>query len=403
MANPQLFSVPGFQFQTQEEMVAVGRRKKRLSIGVPKETCMQENRIPLTPEGVHLLVSNGNEVIIESGAGKGARYSDHDYSEAGAKIVYGPKEVFESAIVLKVEPPSAKELEYFKHGQTLISAIQLKTRDKGYFETMMKKKLTAISFEHIRDEDGNIPIVRCMSEIAGNASILIAAEYLSNAHQGKGYLLGGVTGVPPTEVVIIGAGTVGEYAARTALGMGANVKVFDKSLSRLKRLQESIPFPLFTCVIHPGILAKSLKRCDVAIGAIRGENGRTPCVVTEEMVQGMKDGSVIIDVSIDQGGAFETSELTDHDNPVIEKHGVLHYCVPNIASRVSRTASFSLSNIFAPLLLSVSEEGGMENILRYHAEIRAGMYMYNGVLTHRGIGEWYDLPFSEANLLFGEL
>lgn len=401
MTEPNYFSFSSTQLVTQEERLAVSKKKGSLQIGVPRETCMQENRVALTPEGVHLLVGNGHEVVVETKAGEGARYSDHDFSEAGAKIAYTAQEVFECDIVLKVEPPSMVELDMMKRKQTLISALQLKTCTDEYFKKLMSKRVTAISYENIRDEDGQIPIVRCMSEIAGNASILIAAEYLSNVNNGKGYIMGGVTGVPPTDVVIIGAGTVGTYAARTALGMGAAVKVFDKSLSRLKRLQAEMPFPVYTCVIQPKILEKALRRCDVAIGAIRSEGGRTPCLVTEEMVENMKEGSVIVDVSIDQGGCFETSELTSHEKPTVTKYGVIHYGVPNIASRVSRTASFSLSNIFSQLLLTFGEEGGVEDSVRFRKEIRSGMYIYNGVLVNKAIGEWFNLPYSDGDLLFG--
>lgn len=401
MAHSEYFSFSSTQLVTQEERLAVSKKKGRLQVGVPRETCMQENRVALTPEGVHLLVSNGHVVVVESKAGEGARYTDNDFSEAGAKIAYSPQEVFECNIVLKVEPPSLAELDMMKHQQTLISALQLKTCTKAYFQKLMEKRITAISYENLRDEEGQIPIVRHMSEIAGNASILIAAEYLSNLNNGKGYIMGGVTGVPPTDVVIIGAGTVGTYAARTATGMGASVKVFDKSLTRLARLQAEMPIPIYTCVTQPKILEKALRRCDVAIGAIRSEGGRTPCVVSESMVEKMKPGSVIVDVSIDQGGCFETSELTSHDNPVIIKHGVIHYGVPNIASRVSRTASFSLSNIFSQILLAFGEEGGVEDAIRFQKEIRSGMYMYNGVLVNKSIGEWFDLPYSNGNLLFG--
>jgi len=394
---------PVSELLPQEEKIAVLRKKGRLVIGVPKETCMQEKRIALTPEGVFLLTSHGHEVSVETGAGLGARYTDTDYSEAGAHIVYSAKEVFESSIILKIEPPSDEELDMLSAQQTLISALQIKTRNKNFFQQLMKKKATAIAIEHLRDEDNHLPIQRCMSEIAGNAAILIAAEYLNTTHGGKGYVLGGITGVPPTEIVIIGAGTVGLYAAKTALGMGANVKVFDRSISRLKRLQNSLPYPIYTCVIQPKILAKALRRCDVLIGALKAENGRTPVVVTEDLVQNMKARSVIIDVSIDNGGCIETSELTSHENPIFEKYNIIHYCVPNIASRVARTASFSLNNIFAPMLLQIGDEGGIDNALRYKPQIRAGMYMYKGLVTHRFLGEHFDLPYSESGLLFGEI
>ncbi|MCR9154213.1 MAG: alanine dehydrogenase [Croceimicrobium sp.] len=401
MSKPEFLSFSSSELMPQEEVLEVQKSRQQLQIGIPRETCLQEKRMPLTPDAVQLLCEHGHELIVEADAGQDANYSDTDYSEAGAKIVYSAKEVFEADMIIKVEPPSEKEIEYMKKGQTLISALQLKTRSKEYFKSLMKKGVTALSFENIEDEDGIIPVVRSMSEIAGNTSILIAAEYLSNANNGKGFMLGGVSGVPPTEVVIIGAGTVGTFAARTALGLGASVKVFDRSISKLRRLQAQLNnMPIYTCVIQPKILEKALMRCDVAIGAIRSDTGRTPCVVTEDMVRNMKAGSVIVDVSIDQGGCFETSDLTSHDKPVFKKSDIIHYCVPNIASRVSRTASFSLSNVLAPVLLSIGEAGGIDEMLHLHKHVRKGLYLYKGNLTRKGIGEWFDLPYAEGDLLF---
>jgi alanine dehydrogenase len=400
MSKPEFLSFSSKELMPQEEVLEVKRSSKRMQIGIPRETCLQEKRVVLTPDAVLLLTENGHEVLVETKAGHSAHYSDKDYAEAGAKIAYRPKEVFECDVILKVEPPTLEEIGYLKHKQTVISALQLTTQSKEYFKALMAKKATAISFENMEDEDGIIPVMRSMSEIAGNTSVLIAAEYLSNANHGKGFLLGGVSGVPPTEVVIIGAGTVGVYAARTALGLGANVKVFDKSISKLRRLQSTLNMPIYTCVIQPKILEKALMRCDVAIGAIRAENGRTPCVVTEDMVRNMKPGSVIVDVSIDQGGCFETSELTSHDEPTFTKYDIVHYCVPNIASRVSRTASFSLSNIMAPVLLSISDQGGIDEVLALNKGVRQGLYIYKGNLVNKPIGDWFDLPYTEAHLLF---
>jgi alanine dehydrogenase len=212
-------------------------------------------------------------------------------------------------------------------------------------------------------------------------------------------MLGGISGVPPTEVVIIGAGTVGEFAARAAVGLGAMVKIFDNSLYRLRRLQNDLGMRLFTSIIEPRELEAALKTADVAIGALRSSEGRTPVVVTEEMVSSMKVGSVIMDISIDQGGCFETSEVTSHTNPVFRKFGVAHYCVPNIASRVSHSASMALSNIFTPILLDMGEKGGIDNYLRVNASVRNGVYMYNGILTHRYIGEAYNIPYKDIELL----
>lgn len=401
MSNPSQMWVPGFSMIPKEEMLEIPSRAQSLFIGIPKESWLQEKRVALTPEAVRLLVNNGHRVRIETEAGNGARYSDMDFSEAGAEIVYNTKEVYEADVIVKVEPPSLAEIEYFKPKQLLISALQLKTRKREYFKKLMDKKITALAYEHIKDEDGIVPIVRSMSEIAGTTSILIASEYLSNMREGKGYLLGGISGVPPTEVLIIGAGTVGIFAAKTALALGAMVKVFDKSIMRLRRLQETLNQPVYTSILQPNILSKALKRADVAIGALRPEKGRTPTVVTEDMVERMKPGSVIVDVSIDNGGVFETSEITTHDNPVFIKHGVIHYCVPNIASRVSRTASFSLSNVLAPLLLDISEKGGHLSALKANPNLRSGLYLFNGIVTNKAIGEWYNLPYSDAELLIG--
>ncbi|MCW3085351.1 MAG: alanine dehydrogenase [Bacteroidetes bacterium] len=382
----------------QEEMLEVGRKKGKLFIGIPKEISFQENRVALVPDAVALLVNNGHRVVVETNAGKMANFQDHDYSEAGAQIVYSAEDVFKADIILKVAPPSPQEMEMMQQKQTLISALQLTVQPEDFLKQLMSKKITAIAFDWIKDRDGIYSVIRSMGEIAGGTSILIAAEYLSNANNGQGAILGGISGISPTEVVILGAGTVGEFATRAALGLGASVKVFDNSIYKLRRLQSDIGTRIFTSVIQPRVLAKHLKTADVVIGAIRAQNGRTPCVVTEAMVSEMKVGSVIIDVSIDQGGCFETSEVTNHSKPVFRKHGVIHYCVPNIASRVSRTASYALSTIFAPILLNIGEEGGVENMLRRDEGVRNGIYVYNGVLTNQVLGEMFKLPYKDINL-----
>jgi alanine dehydrogenase len=393
--DPSLYSL-----LPQEEKLEVKNRQGSLFIGIPKETCLEEKRIGLSPDAVALLVAEGHEVRLESGAGEGARFTDNDYSEAGAQIEYSKERVYEANILLKVEPPSDEEIALMKPKQTIISALQLKMRTKSYFEELSKKRITALSYEGIQDEDGVIPIVRSMSEIAGSTAVLIAAQFLSNLNEGSGQLLGGVSGVPPTSVVILGAGTVGTFAARTALALGSQVSVFDVSIARLRRLQDHLNAPIQTCIVQPNHLSTALERCDVAIGAVRSESGRTPCLVSEAMVEQMKEGAVIVDVSIDQGGAFETSELTDHSNPIFKKYGVVHYCVPNIPSRVSRTASASLSNVLGPLLLDIGAHGGLDEVLHLKKGVRSGLYMYNGVLTSRVLGEHYGLSYSEAELFF---
>lgn len=386
------------QLIPQEEMLEILKQKGELFIGIPKEIAYQEKRVCLTPDAVNALTAHGHRVIIESKAGEGANFSDKDYSDAGAEITKDTQKVFSCPMLLKVEPPSLDELELINPQTVLISALQIKMQTKKYFEALAQKRITAIAFEYIKDEDGHYPAVRSLSEIAGTASVLIAAELMTNINDGNGLMFGNISGVPPIEVVILGAGTVGGYAARAASGLGAGVKIFDNSITRLRNIQFNLGKPLYTSTIQPKNLMKALKRCDVLIGAIRGKN-RAPVVVTKTMVENMKRGAVIIDVSIDMGGCIETSEITTHDNPVFEKYGVLHYCVPNIPSRYSRTASVSISNIFTPYLLKIAEDGGLENSLRFDRGLKNGLYFYHGVLTNKSVAEWFDLPYRDINLL----
>ena len=382
----------------QTEMLEIKKQKGELFIGLPKETLFEEKRICLTPDAVSALTSHGHRIVIEAGAGEGSNYSDNEYSEAGAKISYDTKEVFSCNIVLKVAPPTIDEIDMIIPQSVLISALQLKTQTKEYFKTLTKKRITAVAFDYIKDEHGIYPVVKSLSEIAGTAAILIAAELMSNLNKGNGLLLGNIGGVPPTDVVILGAGTVGEFAARSALGLGARVKVFDNSITKLRKLQHSLNTPIYTSTIQPKTLAKSLRRCDVAIGSIRGKD-RSPIVVSETIVETMKEGAIIVDVSIDRGGCFETSNITSHSKPTFEKHGVIHYCVPNIPSRYSRTASFAISNLFTPYLLDIAESGGFENAARFDKSLRSGMYFYHGILTNKTVATWFDLPFRDINLL----
>jgi alanine dehydrogenase len=386
------------QLMPQEEKLEVGKHRSELFIGLPKETCHQERRICLTPDAVNSLTCHGHRVMIESGAGESSSYSDKEYSDAGAEVTKDTKKVFGCPMILKVEPPTLEEIEMMNSQAILISAIQLKTKHKSYFEALTKKKITALAFEYIKDEDGTYPAVKSLSEIAGTASILIAAELMITTEFGKGLLFGNITGVPPTEVVILGAGTVGEFAAKTAIGLGANVKVFDNSITKLRRLQNNLNQRIFTSTIQPKTLLKALRRCDVAIGAMRGKE-RTPVVVTETMVEHMKKGAVIVDVSIDTGGCFETSEVTSHEKPTFIKSNVLHYCVPNIPARYSKTASLSISNIITPYLIQIADDGGIESAIRCDKGLKCGVYLYHGILTSKAIGDWFDLPNNDINLI----
>ena len=398
--NPkQPYISSGFSYETLAETLDIKPSAASLSIAIPKENAFQENRIALTPDAVGVLVSNGHRVAVEYKAGEGSHFSDNDYAEAGALIIHDKKELFKNDLIVKSAPVSDVELPLLTAGQTIMSPIHLPVMKTHILEKMMEKKITALSFENLKDESGHNPIVRSMSEIAGSAVMLIAGQYLGSVNSGKGVLLGGISGIPPTKVIIIGAGIVGEYAARTALAVGASVKVFDNNIYKLKRLQNNIGVRLWTSVLEPKILAKQLKTCDVAVGALTSASGRTPVVVSEEMVSMMRPGSVIVDVSIDRGGCFETSEVTSHEMPVITKFGVIHYGVPNIPSGFARTASQAISNVLMPLLLKISDEGGLEKLIWHQLNIRNGVYLFKGALTNFHLSQRFKLKYTDLNLL----
>lgn len=399
MAQQRPIISTSFSYETLEETLDIKPKGAQLHIGIPKETAFQENRIALTPEAVGVLVSNGHEVVLEHNAGDAAHYRDKDYSEAGAKILYDKAEVFKSPMLVKSAPVIEEDLPLLQLNQVIISPIHLSALKASLLEKMMEKRISAISFENLKDDSGSYPIVRSMSEIAGSAVMLVAGQYLSSANHGKGALLGGISGIPPTKVIILGAGIVGEYAARAALALGASVKVFDNSVSRLKRLQNNIGFRIYTSVIEPRILSKQLKTCEVAVGALSSQSGRTPVVVTEEMVSNMRPGSVVIDVSIDRGGCFETSEITSHEHPIFIKYGVIHYCVPNIPSGFARTASQAISNVLMPLLLEAGEDGGFESLVWHKIHLRSGIYLFKGALTNFHLSQRFDLKYTDLNLL----
>jgi alanine dehydrogenase len=386
-------------FSPQEKLLKVKEGKNSFFIGLPKEVSLQENRISLTPDAVAILVNNGHEVWVETKAGIGSKFSDKQYSDAGAKIVYSPQEVYKAEIILKIEPPTLDEIEFMRPGQALISAMQLGHMKVESIQALLKKKVTALAYEFIEDKVGGMPIIRAMSEIAGSTVLLIASEYLSTANNGKGVILGGITGVPPTKVVIIGAGTVAEYAARAALGLGADVQVFDNHLYKLRRIKHLLGQQIYTSTIDTLTLSESLRSADVVIGALRAEKGRARHVITEEMVSQMKTDSLIIDLSIDQGGCIETSEITTLSKPVFRKHGVIHYCVPNVASRVAHTATNALSNIFTPTILRAEEEGGIEEMIFSHKWFMKGVYTYKGGLTNEHVARKFGLKHKNIELL----
>lgn len=383
----------------QEERIEYKKKYKQLIIGIPKEVDPTESRIPLTPEAVEILVQNGHQIIIEKDAGKQANYSDMEYSEKGARIATTPTEVYQSDIVLKIAPLTPKEYEYLRENQSILSSLHLNNHTGDYLKSLIQKRVTAIAFESISDTDGEFPFVRAMSSIAGSTSVLVAAEYLSNVNKGKGVMLGGLTGISPTEVVILGAGTAGEYAARAALGLGATVKIFDNSIKKLMDIQNILGQRLFTSIYHKQVIDKVLKTADVVIGTLAPEEINLNYLVSEDQVRLMKRGAVIIDLGIDRGGCFETSEIRDHSNPSYVKHGVIHYCVPNITARVARTASIAMSNVFIPLMLQIAQSGGLLAQLKEDNGLRHGVYLFNGILTNEYLGKLYDIPARDINLL----
>ncbi|HBK20773.1 MAG TPA: alanine dehydrogenase [Cryomorphaceae bacterium] len=391
-------------WETQEERLAVDAKSAQLQIGLPKEHAMNEHRLLLTPESVQILVAQGHEIVVETGAGTLAGFSDASYANAGATIALGPEEVFQCAIVAKVAPPTVAEIAMMRGGQTMISALQLRTRNRDYFKSLADKKITALALEEVRNSEDQSALRMAMSEIAGQMAARVGASLLADGAHGsrKGKLMGPIPGVSPARVVVLGAGVAGLSAVRAAHGMGSQVVLMDSNINRLRAAQELNP-ALITEVIQELVVVKRLKKADLVIGALHPVNGRTPVVVSEDAIAAMEPNSVIIDISIDSGGCFESSELTSHENPTYEKHGVIHYCIPNMASAVGHTATIALSNFVAPMLSTLSGLGGVEDCLHYDLNMRAGLYLYKGLLTKRHLGEHFDLPFSNDALLFGNL
>jgi len=382
----------------KEEMLEIKNKGQKIKIGIPSDFSKVEYRVPLTPQAVDLLTSYGHEIYIEKNAGKQASYTDEEYRTAGAVIVDKKEEVFQCDIILRVAPFDSEEINFLKGNQAIISNMQIQAQCKESINKLMKMKVTSIAFENIENEDGFSPITHQMNQIAGITSLTLASEYLSNSHEGKGVLFGEVTGITPAELVIIGTSTAAEYAARAALGLGILVKVFDTSVYELSRLEEKLGQRIFTSVFYPKVLKKALVSADAVIGAM-SFNATPGFRVSEDLIKKMKEGSVIIDLNASQGGCFETSVCTDLKNPTYIKHGVVHYCVPNVPSIVSRTASISLSNIFIPILLAIAENGGIDNYIKNSKGFRKGVYIYHGILTNREIGQFFNIPSKDIDLL----
>ncbi|HKK74533.1 MAG TPA: alanine dehydrogenase [Saprospiraceae bacterium] len=390
---------PGSQYETQPEMLQVKKRPNKLFIGIPKEETLQENRVALVPSSVATLVGHGHRILIESGAGDKSNFSDHDFSEAKGELVFSKEEVYKADVILKVAPPTLDEIDLMHPNQILISPLQLPLIEAEYITKLKKKRVIALAMEYIKDGDDNFPVVRIMSEMAGLSAVLTAGELLSIDGGGNGVLLGGISGVPSAKVVILGAGIVAENATRVALGLGAEIRVFDNNIAKLKRLKDKVRQQIYTSVINPVYLERELESADVVIGAVHSKSGRTPVIVSEDMVSRMKAGAVIIDVSIDQGGCFATSEVTTLKKPTFVKHDVIHYCVPNIASRIPRTASIAVSNILTPILLEAGATSSIEAVLFNDHGLRHGVYTYKGCLCNEYLGQRFNIKSTDLNLL----
>ncbi len=369
-----------------------------MNFGVLKEDRRLERRVALSPAGVQSLTAAGQHVFVEQHAGLLSMFSDGDYTAAGAVIVYSAEEVINRAqALLKISPPTNGELSLLGFGQVFFSAFHLVVSDRKITEGLLAKKTTAITYELIEDNHGRLPVLQAMSEIGGQLSIQAAAHFLQGEEGGRGILLGGIPGIPPASVVILGGGTVGRTAARFALGIGAAVTVLDNDLSRLREIENHFHWKIATALATEVNVARAVQFADVVVGAVMLKGERTPHVVTEDMVKTMKKGSVIVDVAIDQGGCIETSRPTTIDDPVFIEHGVVHFCVPNMPAMVSRTATVGLTNAILPYLQSIGENG-IEQALRIDSGFAKGACTFSGYCTNRVVSKIFNLPYKDLQI-----
>ncbi len=389
----------GGGWQTLPQLAALSTKTTALKIGVPRERHLQERRVALTPAAIQTLIARGHQVYIEHRAGEYAAFPDKAYSEVGAVLTYSPEDLYQEAdYIVKITPLTEREIELLRPKQVIFSAVHLGSLTPDLIQKLLRKNITAVGYEFLQAKDGSLPIMRIMSEIAGYASIQIAAELL--AQEGRGMLLGGITGVPPARVVIVGAGTVALHACRAAIGLGCSLTVLDEEVYRLQRLKALLGHQaLATGLIQPDLLYELLPQTDVLIGALYRKGSAAHLVVTADMVARMVEGSVIIDVAIDQGGNIETSVQTTHDLPTFAKYGVVHYCVPNIPSRVAHTASIALSNVLLPILLRIGEYGGLRPLVASGHMIRSGVYIYQNHLTNHTLARRFGLEALDIELL----
>jgi len=397
-------SLQGFErergLMTMEEPLKTSDSDQSLRIGVPREKANEERRVALAPSGVNVLVANGHDVYVEQGAGRLAHFQDGEYADAGADLVEDPEDLYEQCdLIVKVGPPDEEERELLQEGQILISALNLGGTTPEFLHHLMRLRITAIGFEFIRDPDGTFPLVRMMHEITGSMAIQIAGRYLESNEGGKGVMLGGISGVPPATVVILGAGVIGEWAARTALGYGAHVIVLDTELGTLRSLEHYLDRSITTAMASEQYLRRAVESADVVIGAMMASGERSPLLVTEDMVASMAPGGVIVDAVMDQGGCVETSRPTTHSDPVYRRHDVIHYCVPNMPSNAARTASYALTHVLVPYLLRIGKAGSINDALWEDEGLRNGTYVYRKHLTKKSLASMFGMNHRDIELL----
>ena len=384
----------------EEQLKECETNKNGITIGIPKENLVEEKRLILTPEAVAILTLRGHRIVLERGAGEGICYSDVEYSEAGALLSESAEEVFASDIVLKIAPPTPSEVLMMRPRTTLFSMMYLDAFLPQSIELMLERKITAIAYNMLLDEDNQYCVMNAIAEIEGIASISIASQLMSNASGGKGILLGGVPGNAPTEVVILGADHAGITAARAAMSMGALVKIFDENINRLRNVKNTLG-NVFTSTYHPNVLHHAFVSADVVIGAIPCTKGMIENPISEELIRCMKKGALIVDLCMHQGGCFETTSMQIARKPEFFKvFGVFHYCKPNISSLYARTTAIAVSNIFLPLLIRIGDLGGINAQIKVSSNFRSGVYIYGGRCVCPFVASFFNKPFADLTLLF---
>ncbi|NLI68160.1 MAG: alanine dehydrogenase [Bacilli bacterium] len=369
-----------------------------MKIGIPKEILDNENRVALTPAGVHTLVSAGHEVVIQQKAGEGAGFTDKQYIEAGARIVDTAEEAWNNEMVMKVKEPLEEEFAFIKKDQIIFTYFHLASQPK-LTKVLMEKEAVAIAYETVQLDDGSLPLLTPMSEVAGHMATPIGAQYLEKTKGGKGILLSGITGVKPGNVTIIGGGVVGTNAAKRAVGLGANVTIFDLNPVRLKQLNEYFGNSVNVLMSNSLDIAEAVQQSDLVIGSVLIPGAKAPVLVTEEMIKSMEPGSVVIDVAIDQGGNFETSERpTTHSDPIFIKHDVIHYCVPNIPGAVPRTATIGLTNATVPYALQLANKG-FRQAAKENGALLKGINVLEGKITNKGVAEAFGYDYTDPATL----